>query len=133
MNTLFQYLIVVSFLFIIACDGKKPDTSTSPQSQANQPHTVKPNNPNDCKASVIQSKGTECSYQLPALENGQTFTGNYKKNLNIHTKGMILGKGMWRCQEGTWYNQYSACFTCEPGRSLEYCQKGLNYVIQLMR
>ncbi len=136
-NTLFKHLIILSFFFVSACGGRKPtkpntETGTPPQSRSPiQSSLPKPHNPNDCKASVMQVKNADCFHQLPALGNGQTFTSNYKDILNIYTKGVTVGKGMWRCQKGTWYEHYNVCLTCLPGHSLEHCQTELNRLIQL--
>ena len=134
-NTLFKYLIIFSFFFISSCGGKKPEkpnTETPPQSQnPDQSHIATLHNPNDCKASVIPVKGADCFHNLPALEDGKTFTSNYKDTLNIHTKGVTVGKGIWRCQKGTWYEYRNICFTCLPGHSLEHCQTELNRLIQI--
>ena len=136
-----NFLLILFLFFIGACGGKNPpsktntETKTTSQSKKNsspiQTNLPKPSNPNSCKKSVKQVKNADCFYVLPTLGNGQSFTGNYKDIVNIQTKGVTVGKGMWHCQKGVWYENYNVCLTCLPGHSLEHCQTELNHLIQL--
>ena len=71
----------------------------------------------------------ECFYVLPSAPQGRIFNGSYEEALHINTKGVTVGKGQWRCDEGSWKSVYKhTCLTCLPGRSVQQCQESFGTI-----
>ena len=129
LNTLLKWLIILSPLIFIACGDTTVETKPPPPSNLSSGRIY---NSNDCKAHFISNSNTsECFYPLPLMKNGETFTSNYKDTVNIQSKGITVGKGQWRCQNGHWYQIYPpVCLTCLPGHSLKHCTTQLENLIK---
>ena len=117
MNRFFILWGVHCFVFLFsACGGSGTSSPQDPPSR------------NRCNSKVVSQD--ECFYILPSAPSGQVFNGSYKHDLAIHTKGVTVGKGQWRCIKGSWKPVYQhTCLTCLPGHSLEHCQSSLNKLI----
>ena len=116
-NRIFILWIVNCLVFLFsACGGSGTSPPQDPPSR------------DRCDSKVVSQD--ECFYPLPSAPPGQIFNGSYKEALHIHTKGVTVGKGQWRCNTGSWEPVYQhICLTCLPGRSVEHCQNSLNKLI----
>lgn len=127
MNGVFKWAVILAFFVIVSCGRRgTPRITKKPQPSPHETHS-----PNDCKSTTISVKNMDCFFTLPSIKHGETFTGHYKDILNIYTKGVTVGKGKWRCENGTFYQFYSpVCLTCLPKHSLEQCQAELESLIR---
>lgn len=127
LRMLFRFFIVSFFVTILASCGGGGGTDTS--SKPSPPSDSPGDGFGDCQSQLMSNE--ECFYPLPALENGESLPYRYKYDLEIDTKGVTVGWGVWLCREGRWYEIHSPiCLTCRSGLSLEYCQSELERLIE---
>ena len=132
LNKLLKW-IAVFFLFIFTACNDNTVVGRETKNNQKNPNLNRQSgqiyNSGNCKAKFISNK--ECFYQLPEMKNNEVFAGKYEDILDIHTKGVTIGKGQWLCQKGTWHQAYPPlCLTCLPGHSFEQCATEWNNLIK---
>ena len=127
----YYYFLLLSFFLVtlVSCGGGGGGKSTDKKGSPTEDDDYLWTNPGDCKFKPVSND--ECFYLLPDIPNGEHFTGYYRESLEKDTKGVTVGRGVWGCRNGSWFEiEAPLCLTCNPGRSLQHCESELNRLIE---